>query len=92
MESLGISQQNAMKVISEMHACDPWKKNVRGGPFSTTYQRQKYFTENVAYIKPVEVRLGPNAKKERSFQYIPILRTLKAFVERNSAFISYQRI
>ena len=92
MESLGISQQNAMKVISEMDACDPWKKNVRGGPLSTTYQRQKYFTENFAYIKPVEVRLGPNAQqKERSFQYIPILRTLKAFVERNSAFISYPK-
>ena len=41
-------------------------------------------------VKPVKVKLGPNAnKKERSFQYIPILATLKSFVENNSAFLSY---
>ena len=90
MDSLGISKSDVAYVISEIDALDPWTKNIREGPLRSAHTRQKYFAEHFSYVKPIEVKLGQNAnKRERSFHYIPVLETLKSFVQTNSAFMTY---
>ena len=90
MMSLRVSDDVASEIIKEIDAPDPWTTNVREGHLRSTFSRQKYFANHFSYVKPVTVHLGHNADRQaRSFQYIPILDTLKVFVQSNSEFVSY---
>ena len=52
----------------------------KGGPLSTAYLRQKYYKENFSVVEPVEYIL--EAKNKRSFQYVPILKSLQQLLSR----------
>lgn len=52
----------------------------KGGPLSTAYQRKQYYKENFNVVEPVEYIL--NAKEKRTFQYVPILKSLQQLLNR----------
>lgn len=49
------------------------------GPFHSKYKKGKYFKENFCFIEPVENLLDP--LNNCSFQYVPILQSLKKLLE-----------
>lgn len=53
---------------------------------STEWKRKRYYKANLPYIDPVEYKFGtgtdrPNMQN-KSFQYVPLLKTLKAMLEK----------
>ena len=51
------------------------------GPFSTSYKRREYFKENFSVVEPVEYIV--DAKEKRTFQYVPILKSLSQLLNNN---------
>lgn len=49
---------------------------------STEWKRKKYYKENFPYIDPVGYKYRADDMKNKSFQYVPLLKTLKAMLER----------
>lgn len=49
---------------------------------STEWKRKKYYKENFSYIDPVEYKYGTNNMQNKTFQYVPLLKTLKAMLEK----------
>lgn len=47
----------------------------KAGPLSSAFKRRQYFLQRFNVVEPVEYILDPNEK--RSFQYVPILQSLK---------------
>nr|XP_054922870.1 uncharacterized protein LOC126523536 isoform X1 [Dermacentor andersoni] len=70
-----MARRDASEIASEVDT-----ENIFKAPcslFSTEYKRKAYFKEILAYVAPINVRLGRDKyRRERSFQYIPILETL----------------
>lgn len=50
------------------------------GPLSSSYKRRQYFKEHFSVLEPVEYLL--RAKDRRTFQYIPILKSLHAVLKK----------
>lgn len=47
----------------------------KGGPLSSTYIRNQYYKESFNTVEPIEYIL--DAKEKRSFQYVPVLKSLQ---------------
>lgn len=52
----------------------------RNGPLSSSYKRRQYFKEHFSVVEPVEYLLS--AKDRRTFQYIPILKSLHVVLKK----------
>lgn len=56
----------------------------KGGPLSTAYLRKQYYKEKFGVTEPVEYVL--DAKKHHSYQYVPLLKSLKQLLSRQDVF------
>lgn len=62
-------------IATELCKSNPISQALRSdGPLSTAYKRNEYFKENFSVVEPVEYVL--NARERRSYQYVPILKSL----------------
>lgn len=62
-------------IVTELCKSNPISQALRSdGPLSTAYKRNEYFKENFSVVEPVEYVL--NAQERRSYQYVPILKSL----------------
>lgn len=52
------------------------------GPFATAYQRNKYLKEHFSIVEPLEYIL--DAKERKTFQYVPILKSLSQVLNNSS--------
>lgn len=52
----------------------------KGGPLSTVYLRKQYYKQNFSVVEPVEYIL--DAKNKRTFQYVPVLKSLQQLLSR----------
>ncbi len=52
----------------------------KGGPLSTPHLHKQYYKENFSVVEPAEYIL--DAKNKRSFQYVPILKSLQQLLNR----------
>ena len=53
----------------------------KGGPLSTAYLRRQYYKDTFGIVEPVEYIL--DARRKRSFQYVPILKSLQQLLNRS---------
>lgn len=67
--------------VDAISSANPVQRSIqKGGPLSTVYLRKQYYKENFSVVEPVEYIL--DAKKKRSFQYVPILKSLQQLLSR----------
>ncbi|RVE72780.1 hypothetical protein OJAV_G00041440 [Oryzias javanicus] len=58
------------------------KATGKDGPLATAHKRSKYYKENFDVIDPVEYVL--ESKTNRTFQYVPVLKTLKQLLKQKT--------
>ncbi|XP_028298400.1 uncharacterized protein LOC114460675 [Gouania willdenowi] len=69
-------EDSVATIASAVHTSNPISKAVeKGGPLSSTYQRKKYYRNSFNVVEPLTFIL--NGNKFRSFQYVPILKSLQ---------------
>ena len=69
------------EVATALGASNPLLKAIgKGGPLSTSYLRKQYYKESFKVVEPIEYIL--DAKEKRSFQYVPILKSLQQLFNR----------
>ncbi|XP_041949691.1 uncharacterized protein LOC121709989 isoform X3 [Alosa sapidissima] len=63
------------EMVTDLCECNPITLALRSnGPFSTSHKRRVYFKEHFSMVEPIEYL--HSAREQRSFQYIPILKSL----------------
>ncbi|XP_051813199.1 uncharacterized protein LOC127536542 isoform X3 [Acanthochromis polyacanthus] len=68
-------------IISAVYTTNPISKAIeKGGPLSSSYQRKKYYRDCFSVVEPVTFIL--DGKKRRTFQYVPILKSLQQVLSR----------
>lgn len=74
--NLPVDEHIIRETVNAICSGNPVQRSIqKGGPLSTAYQRKKYYKENFSVVEPVEYIL--DAKNKRSFQYVPILKSLQ---------------
>lgn len=74
---LYVDQLVIKELISSLSLCNPLlKATAKDGPLATAFKCIKYYRENFEIIDPIEIILQ-SEKKNRSFQHIPILKSLQ---------------
>lgn len=71
------------ELISSLSSSNPLlKATTKDGPLATAFKRMKYYRDNFDIIDPVEMIL--QSKKHRSFQYIPIIKSLQQLLNQKN--------
>ena len=92
--NLPVDELNIRETVAAICSGNPVQRVIqKGGPLSAAYLRRKYYKENFSVVEPVEYIL--DAKNKRSFQYVPILKSLQQLLSRSDiidkVFESHQR-
>lgn len=70
------------EMVTDLCECNPITSALRSnGPLSTSYKRREYFKEHFSVVEPIEYMLS--AREQRSFQYVPILKSLQEVLKKN---------
>lgn len=71
------------ELTSALSSCNPLLKGIaKDGPLATAHKRSKYYKENFDIVDPVEYIL--DSKTRRTFQYIPVLKTLEQLLRQKN--------
>ena len=71
-----IDESIVKELAQEVCKSNPLTKAfAKDGPLATSFKRKKYYKEYFSVVNPVEYILDPKSK--RTYQYIPILRSLQ---------------
>ncbi|XP_034096114.1 uncharacterized protein LOC117562389 isoform X1 [Gymnodraco acuticeps] len=69
------------EVATALCASNPLLKAIgKGGPLRTSYLRNQYYKDSFNVVEPIEYIL--DAKEKRSFQYVPVLKSLQQLFQR----------
>lgn len=69
------------EITTSLWLANPLNKAIeKGGPLSSSYQRNQYYKENFNVVEPVEYIL--DVKENKTLQYIPILESLRVLLSR----------
>lgn len=78
--NVSVDQIVIKELTTALSSCDPLLKSIaKDGPLATAHKRSKYYKENFDIVDPVEYIL--DSKTRRTFQYIPVLRTLEQLLK-----------
>ncbi|XP_042084783.1 uncharacterized protein LOC102293912 isoform X2 [Haplochromis burtoni] len=70
-----IDESVVSDMVTELCEANPFTSTLcSGGSLSSAYKRRAYFREQFAVVEPVEYALS--REEDRSFQYVPILKSL----------------
>lgn len=72
-----VSEESLVEFVDELCNCNPIETAL-SGPLDTAYKRRQYFKNHLDVVEPVEYIL--DASRKRSYQYIPVLKTLQQVV------------
>lgn len=62
------------------------------GAVDTVYKRKQYLTSHFPFVKPISINIGVNSKhKQRYYQYVPVLQTLKCMLKSNDILSTVMR-
>jgi len=90
LTDLNIPEEKIREVLNDMKASDIFM-NCNSGPLRTEYCRNTYFKEKFKHVQPQSLMLGRNMQhKKCSFQYVPIIETLKSLLEDDSVWKEYK--
>ena len=74
--NLSVDELVIRETVNAVCSGNPVQRSIqKGGSLSTAYLRKQYYKDNFGVIEPVEYVL--DAKYKRSFQYVPILKSLQ---------------
>ena len=90
LRGLNIPEEKIREVLNDMKAADIFM-NCNSGPLRSEYCRNTYFKERFNHVQPQSHVLGRNMQnKNCSFQYVPILETLKSLLDDDSVWKEYK--
>ncbi|XP_034430208.1 uncharacterized protein LOC117754952 [Hippoglossus hippoglossus] len=70
------------EVATALCTSNPLLKAIgKDGPLSTSYLRNQYYKKHFKVVEPIEYIL--DAKEKRSFQYVPVLKSLQQLFDRS---------
>lgn len=78
--SVCVDQVVVKELTTALYSCNPLLRAIaKDGPLATAFKRSKYYKENFEVVDPVEFTLESRTK--RTFQYIPVLKTLQQILK-----------
>lgn len=79
--NLSVDELVIRETVDAICSGNPVQRSIqKGGSLSTAYLRKQYYKDNFGVIEPVEYII--DAKNKRSFQYVPILKSLHQLLSR----------
>ena len=89
LRRLDIPESKIKEIQSDIEEADIFSQ-CNSGPLRSNYSRSAFFKEKFHYVQPQCHYLGRNNQnKECTYQYIPILETLKCLFKNDSVFKEY---
>ena len=80
-KNLSVDELIIRETVDAICSGNPVQRSIqKGGSLSTAYLRKQYYKANFGVIEPVEYIL--DAKNKRSFQYVPILKSIQQLLSR----------
>ncbi|CAN8029998.1 unnamed protein product [Ixodes persulcatus] len=81
-ERLGTA--DAKEIVADANSHDVFS-SLNATVFNSEHKRRAYFKQKVSYVQPVQIYLGRDGnKRDCSFQYVPVLETLKSLLQNGS--------
>ncbi|CAN7951867.1 unnamed protein product [Ixodes pacificus] len=81
-ERLGTADAKA--IVADVNSHDVFS-SLNATVFNSEHKRRAYFKQKFSYVQPVQIYLGRDRnKRDCSFQYVPVLETLKSLLQNGS--------
>ncbi|CAN7951307.1 unnamed protein product [Ixodes pacificus] len=71
----------AKEIVADANSHDVFS-SLNATVFNSERKRRAYFKQKFSYVQPLQIYLGRDGnKRDRSFQYVPVLENLKSLIQ-----------
>lgn len=88
LKQLNVPEHKIKEIISSIKESDYFSK-CNSGPLRSDHTRNVYFKEKFNHVQPQCYHMGKNNQNKSTFQYVPILETLKCLFKDESVLKEY---